>query len=390
MARPRTPPRLLKGREKPRHRYFASTPRGLEEVLLAELQALGLEECRSVPGGAYFEGPLDACYRANLWLRSAVRVLRIVAEFPCRDERELYEQVWKLPWHQHMAVEQTLAVRARLGRTPIGHSHYAALKIKDAIVDRFRADFRSRPNIDARQPDIQVHAWIDDERCTLGVDGSGWPLFMRGYRAEEGAAPLKENLAAGLIALTGWHGERPFYDPMCGSGTLPIEAALIAGRRAPGLLRGRFGFQSWPDFHAAEWKAIQAEARAAARPIAVPIMAADRDAAAVRQARQNAGHAGVADAIAFSTAPIESFQPLPQGGLLLINPPYGERLERNAGLAPLYKRLGDILKHRCTGMDAYIFTLHGELAKAIGLRPSRRHILFNGPLECRLLRYQMY
>jgi len=383
-------PRLRKGQAPPTHRFFVSTPRGLEGVLLAEMEALGLPEREPTKAGAYFTGTLEDCYRANLWLRTAVRVVRVVAAFPCRTERELYAGTSAVEWPEHLELGQTLAVRARLGRTPLTHSQFVSRRIKDAIVDQFRARFRRRPSVDARHPDVQVHAWLDDGRCILSLDSSGWPLFMRGYRDDEGPAPLKENLAAGLVALAGWHGERPFYDLMCGSGTLPVEAALLAGNRAPGLLRGRFGFQNWLDFRPGVWARLKREARAAARPVEVPLLAADRDPHRVEEARRNARNAGVAEAIAFRVQPLADFQPPPGGGLVLVNPPYGERMGEAKALAPLYKELGDVLKQRCAGMEAYVFTAHGPLVKAIGLRVSRRDILFNGPLECRLLRIELY
>jgi putative N6-adenine-specific DNA methylase len=213
---------------------------------------------------------------------------------------------------------------------------------------------------------------------------------MRGYRQGEAKAPLKETLAAGLIALSGWQGDRPFYDPFCGSGTLPIEAALIAGRRAPGLLRERFGFEAWPDFHAPAFRAEQARARELARPVPVPIVASDRNPKAVATARDNARRAGVGDAIAFGVRDIAGFTASAGPGVIVMNPPYGERLEDADKLGPLYKTIGDTLKHKAKGMEAYLFTVHGPLIKSIGLRPARRTILRNGPLECRLLKFDMY
>jgi putative N6-adenine-specific DNA methylase len=262
--------------------------------------------------------------------------------------------------------------------------------VKDAIVDRFRDVFRKRPNVNPQQPDLAVHAFLDQERCTLSIDSSGAPLFMRGYREGTGAAPLKETLAAGLIGLTGWRGERPFYDFMCGTGTLPIEAALLAGNRAPGLMRTRFGFQTWPDYRASDYRALAEEARKAAKPVGVPIQASDKDPRVVEAARENARRAGVGDAITFSVADAADFEAQHGAGLVLLNPPYGERLGEVDALKPLYKMLGDVFKQRCKGMEGYIFTTHSDLIKSIGLRASRRTILFNGPLECRLLRFEMY
>ncbi len=385
-----TPPQLRKGRPQARYSYFAPAAAGLEPVLLAEAQALGLEDCRQEPGGISFAGGLDACYRANLWLRTAGRVLRILTRFDCWDEATLYREVYRQDWHKVMDLEQTLAVRVSLGRSPMTHSQFLSRRIKDAVVDRFRDLFGKRPSVDAYHPHIQIHAYLHDGQCTLSLDSSGPPLFMRGYRQGNAAAPLKETLAAGLIGLTGWSGERPFYDFMCGSGTLPIEAALLAGRRAPGLLRERFGFEHWPDHQAALWRKLKDQARLEARPVPVSILASDRDRELVALAKENAARAGVADAIRFSAMEAADFQPSAGPGLVLVNPPYGERLGDRKRLASLYKQLGDVLKHRAKGSDAYIFTAQGDLIKSIGLRPKRRLKLFNGALECRLLHYPMY
>jgi putative N6-adenine-specific DNA methylase len=385
-----TPPLLRKGRSHPRHRFFAATASGLEPVLFAEMQALGLEELAQDAGGVFFTGEMDACYRANLWLRTTSRILRVVVRVPCSDEASLYRETYQIDWHTYLEPTQTLAVRVRLGQTGFTNSQFLALKIKDAIVDRFRDTFKVRPSVNKERPDVQIQAYIHLGHCTLALDSSGPPLFMRGYREGEAKAPLKETLAAGLIGLSGWHGERPFYDPFCGSGTLPIEAALIAGNRAPGLQRERFGFESWPDFHAPSFRAEQASARKAAKPITVPIFAGDRHPKAVAAARANARRAGVEDSITFAVRDVEEFDASAGPGVMLMNPPYGERLEDADKLAPLYKKIGDTLKHKAKGMEAYLFTVHGPLIKSIGLRPSRRTILRNGPLECRLLRFEMY
>jgi putative N6-adenine-specific DNA methylase len=400
-------PKVRKGRPQPQHAFFVPVPTGLEPVLLAEMEALGLPECRADAGGVHFRGALQDCYRANVWLRTGGRVLRVLAQFPCADEQALYQAAYQVEWERLMDVEKTLAVRVVLGRqaadTTLTHTQFLSRRVKDAIVDRFRDVFHKRPSVNPERPDLAVHAFIENGHCTLSLDSSGPPLFMRGYRQGQGAAPLKETLAAGLIALTGWHGERPFYDFMCGTGTLPIEAALLAGHRAPGLLRERFGFQSWPDYRPGDFKAVLEEARRQSRPIPVGIYASDQDPRMVEAARENARRAGVADAIEFSVRSAADFDPAPAGageaaavglpgsrGLVLINPPYGERLGEVEALKPLYKNLGDVMKQRCKGMEAFIFTTQSDLIKAIGLRASRRTILFNGPLECRLLRFELY
>ena len=383
-------PHVRKPRPRPRSLHFVPVPRGLEPVLLAEMNALGLPEIAAEEGGAFFTGTLEDCYRANLWLRSGARVLRVLRRFPCRDDRALYREVREVDWFSHMSADQTLAVRVRLGRTPFTHSQFLSRRIKDAVVDQFRETFGRRPSVDREQPHLQIQAWFEGTECTLCLDTSGAPLFKRGYRSGTADAPLKENLAAALIGLTGWRGERPFFDPMTGAGTLAIEAALIAANRAPGLTRSRFGFQNWPDYQKSTWNRLCAEARKAIRPIEVEIQAADRDPRMIAMARQNAEAAGVGGAIEFVERDFRQTPPRSGVGVLMVNPPYGERSGREENLPELYKALGDVMKQRFTGWDAHVFTAQGELIKSIGLRPARRHILFNGALECRLLHYRIY
>jgi 23S rRNA (guanine2445-N2)-methyltransferase len=377
-----------------RHPYFVPCASGLEPALLAEMTALGLQDCRQDTGGVHFAGEAADCYRANLWLRCGARVLRVLAEFPCTDDKALYQAAHDIAWERLMSVEQTLAVRVVLGSQGRGsaltHSQYLSRRIKDAIVDRFRERLGRRPDVDPQHPHLPVHAYLAQGRCTLSLDTSAPPLFMRGYRAGAAEAPLKETLAAGLIGLAGWSGERPFYDFFCGSGTLPIEAALLAGHRAPGLLRERFAFQSWPDYRPELFAAQAEQARRAARPVSVAIHASDRDPRAVAAARENARRAGVADAIVFSVQDAADFRPQAGPGLVLINPPYGERMGDREALQGLYRQIGDTLKQRCAGSEAHIFTVHSELIKSIGLHASRRVVLFNGPIECRLLQFKLY
>jgi putative N6-adenine-specific DNA methylase len=251
--------------------------------------------------------------------------------------------------------------------------------------------------VERRHPDILLHAWFDAGRCTLSLDGSGEALFKRGYRRAPGRAPLRENLAAGLILLTGWSGTVPFRDLFCGSGTLVIEAAWRAMGRAPGLGRA-FGFERWPDFDEVAWARLKAQAAEAIRPVGTALVGSDIDPAAVEAARAHAAAAGRAEVVRFEVADFretrgEAVAP-PEGpgprGLLLLNPPYGERIGGPEPLGALYKELGDVLKQRYKGWEAYVFTVPGEPVKAIGLRPKRRTILFNGALECRLLHYPLY
>jgi len=244
--------------------------------------------------------------------------------------------------------------------------------------------------VDTKDPDLRVNVHLVKNRCTISLDTSGAPLDRRGYRLARTEAPLRETLAAALIELTGWDGTVPLVDPMCGSGTIPIEAALKAGRRAPGLLR-QFGFERWSTFDRALWQRLVREARdEALATVPVPIVGSDQSAKAVATARENSERAGVAGVIQLAQRELDDFSPPPGPGILLVNPPYGQRLGEEEALKPLYRQLGDIMKQRCKGYTAYLFTGSSELAKCVGLKATRRIVLFNGPLECRLLKYELY
>lgn len=370
--------------------FFATTGKGVEEVLARELLALGMGNVNQEPGGVRFCGGLDACYRANLWLRTANRVLMPLTEFPCQNPQELYDGVRAIVWERWLTPELTLAVDCNLRDSAMTHSGFVALKTKDAIVDRLRDHFGSRPSVDTKDPDLRVNVHLVKNRCTLSLDTSGSPLDRRGYRLARTEAPLRETLAAALLDLTGWDGTVPLVDPMCGSGTIPIEAALKAGRRAPGLSR-QFGFERWPTFDRPLWQRLVREAKdeALAR-LPAPIVGSDRSDRAVATARENCKRAGMEGFVQLAQRELAEFSPPPGPGILLVNPPYGQRLGEEEALKPLYRQLGDVMKQQCKGYTAYIFTGSAELAKCVGLRATRRIVLFNGPLECRLLKYELY
>ncbi len=371
--------------------YFATVAKGLEEVLAAELRGLGIEPERVDSGGVLFQGDLAACYRANLWLRTANRVLMQLAEFPCAGQDELYAGVREVPWQQILTPEMTIAVDATVRDSALTHSHYVALKTKDAIVDTIRDHTGRRPSVDAKSPSLRVNVHLARNLCTLSLDTSGDPLDRRGYRLDRTSAPLRETLAAGLVLLTGWDGNAPLVDPMCGSGTILIEGAMVAARLAPGLLRERFGFMGWREFDEPLWKRMVAEARQAVRrPEAPLIFGSDRSWDALRTSEKNLARSGVEELVQVRRAEVGEVEPPAASGVILVNPPYGERLGQEEDLAALYKRLGDIFKQRWKGYTAFLFTADRELAKRVGLRPSRRLVLWNGPLECRLYRYDLY
>lgn len=371
--------------------FFATTAKGVEEVLAAEVARLGAAEVAVESGGVRFAGTLETAYRANLWLRTASRVLMPLAEFPCASPDELYRGVRALPWQRYLNPALTLAVDCSLRDSALTHSGFVALKTKDAIVDAMRDEFGSRPSVDTKDPDLRVNVRLYKNRCSVSLDTSGSPLDRRGYRLDRHEAPLKENLAAALVELSGWDGASPLVDPMCGTGTILIEAAMKALRIPPGLSRREFGFQRWPGFDGRLWDRIVAEARQGVLDaLPAPVQGSDLSHSAVNMAAQNASRAGVLERLVLSRAPISELEPPPGPGVVIINPPYGKRLGEEEALRPLYKEIGDVLKKRCRGYTAYLFTGNLELAKSVGLKATRRIVLFNGPIECRLLKYEMY
>ncbi len=369
--------------------FFATCPRGLEAVLARELEACGGQAVVALAGGVKFEGSFGTCYRANLRSRIASRVLWRVAEAPYADERDVYEAALRAPWSEHFAVDRTIRVDVSAIRSPVKSLDFVTLRVKDAVCDRFRVDAGGRPDVDTRAPDVRIHAFLDARSVTLYLDTSGEPLWKRGWRGDTGEAPLRENLAAGIIALSGWSGDEPFLDPMCGSGTIVIEAAALARRLAPGSRR-HFGFEKLAGFDATLLREVREEARAAEQPSRpVAIFGADKAGAEVARARAAIEAAGLAGAIQLKQANVLELRPPAPHGVLVANPPYGVRVGREDELAGLYPKLGDALKARYAGWRAYFLTGDLRLAKLIGLKPSRRIPLYNGPLECRLFEFKI-
>ena len=379
------------------HAFIATAPAGVELLLAAELTELGAATLHPIRGGIAFQGPLELAYRACLWSRTASRVLLPLAEFPAADADALYANVHDFPWEDHLAPDGTLSVEFSGGGPGIDHSHYGAQRVKDAIVDRFRGRYGRRPSVDARQPDLRIHARWRDGQVAIRLDLSGDSLHRRGYREATVIAPLRETLAAALLLKAGWPATAavngPLLDPLCGSGTLAIEAAWIAGDRAPGLLREYWGFSGWLGHIPALWNRLLAEARErweTGQTRIPPIGASDRDPKAVRVALINARRAGVADRIRIERREWASVEP-PAGppGLIITNPPYGERLGDQDELGNLYAQLGDRLKSHFVGWRAALFTGNPEQGKRMGLRAVKTNVFHNGPLECRLLQFRI-
>jgi putative N6-adenine-specific DNA methylase len=370
---------------------FVTTAKGVEDVLATEMERLGLKGVTPDKGGVRFRGDMAACYRANLWLRTASRVLITLGEFPCDSPQSLYDGVRTFPWDRFLSPDMTLAVSATLRDSALTHSGFVALKTKDAIVDTVRDRFGSRPDVNPKDPDLLVSVHLARNRCTVSLDTSGAGLDQRGYRTEAGEAPLRETLAAAIVALAGWEGNVPLADPCCGSGTILIEAALMALNRAPGLLRRGFAFQRWPGFDRTLWQRQLADARQAERPdLPVRLVGSDASEEVLAMARRNSQRAGVDPFIDLVRTELRDFTPPPPPGIIICNPPYGRRIGEEEGLKALYRQMGDVFKQRCAGHTAWLLTGSPELAKSVGLRASRRIVLFNGPLECRLLKYELY
>ena len=382
-------------------KFLASAPRGLPDLLVRELAACGAGELRERSTGVAFTGTLESAYRACLWSRIANRVFLELGSFEARDAQEFYAGVRALDWSAHLAPGATLACDFS-GRHPtITHTHFGALRLKDGIVDALREASGSRPDIALERPDVRVHAHAHGTDITVAIDLAGESLHRRGYRGAAGEAPLKENVAAGVLLRAGWEalaaqgGE--FLDPLCGSGTFVVEAALIAGDRAPGLTREYFGFRGWRGHEAPLWERLRAEALARARAgeaSTACVRGRDRESHAIRTARENAARAGVAGRVQLEVGALAEAAPLAgpspgRAGLVATNPPYGVRLEDRAGARAIHRELGAVLRARFAGWSAAVLTGAPELGMELGLRAYRTHALWNGSIECRLLRIEV-
>lgn len=381
------------------HSFFVTAPRGLTDVLADELRELGARVVRTEPGGCRVRGPLSFGYRICLWSRVANRVLLHLADLPVADADALYAGVRALPWEDHLDPDDTLAVDYVGVRAAVDHSRFGMQRVKDAIVDRFRDQVGRRPSVDPRTPDVRINAFARGGGCSVSIDLSGESLHRRGYRREHGAAPLKENLAAGLLRWGGWpqlaaEGQS-FIDPMAGAGTLAIEAAWMADDVAPGLRRSRWGFSRWRGHDEAAWAELRREAteRAVARAEQprVDVLAYDGDAEVVEHARANVARAGLTGRIVVEVRPLRSWEPgqAPAHGLLALNPPYGERLGDKADLRGLYGRLGRTLTRCFPGWRAVVLTSDDVLRHAVGLVPEQTLAVDNGPIPCTALGYAL-
>jgi 23S rRNA (guanine2445-N2)-methyltransferase / 23S rRNA (guanine2069-N7)-methyltransferase len=377
--------------------FFASCPPGVADLTAAELRDCGATQAREFKLGVQFEGSLETAYRACLWSRTASRILMPLATFAASTPEALYEGVSAVDWSEHVSATGSLAIDFGGASSGITHTHYGALKTKDAIVDQFRARSGERPSVDLERPDIQIDVRLDRDRATLSLDLSGESLHRRAYRARGVAAPLKENLAAAVLLRCGWPTiarDGDFVDPMCGSGTLVIEAALMALDIAPGSLRSRFGFIGWRGHDRALWQRLIEEARArreAGASKRIILRGYDNDANAVHAAIENAERARLRGFVHLERRELSQLtrESTSATGLLVTNPPYGERIGDQERLQTLYQTLGEKLREHFQGWKAAVLTGNPPLAKALGINARRSHTLFNGRIECRLLRFDV-
>ena len=367
---------------------IAKTFMGLEPVLANELTQLGAENVQVGRRMVSFTGDKEMMYRANFQLHTAIRILKPIKHFKALSADDVYEGVKDIDWTEYLALDKTFAVDSVVFSEEFRHSKFVAYKVKDAIVDQFREKTGNRPNISVSNPDMRLHIHIAEDQCTLCLDSSGESLHRRGYRQESVEAPLNEVLAAGMILMTGWRGETDFIDPMCGSGTLLIEAALIARNMAPGLFRKEFAFEKWPDFDADLFDEIYND-DSNEREFTHHIYGYDVDIKAVNTARLNVKAAGLTSDITIEEQDFKDFTQPKEKSIMVTNPPYGERISTSY-LLGTYKMIGERLKHQFTGNEAWVLSYREECFTQIGLKPSIKIPLFNGSLECEFRKYQMF
>ena len=383
---------------------LAKTFKGLEEVLAQELIELGANDVQLERRAVSFKGDKSLLYRANLCLRTASRVLVVIKKASLRlspkgksvkPEDALYEEVKAIDWNQYMTAEMTFAVDATVYSETFRNSRFVTYRVKDAIADWWTEKTGKRPNVRVTEPDLRINVHIANERVTVSLDSSGESLHKRGYRVANTEAPINEALAAGMLLLAGWRGQSDFYDPMCGSGTLPIEAALIARNIAPGVFRKSFAFERWLDFDADLWSDIYND-DSQEREFTYRIYGSDASFYAIRQAQKNVKSAGVAKDIELKQIRMEELAPLrlstkgESGPLIMMNPPYGERLASNKDMEDLYGKIGTALKHNWAGATAWIISSNDAAMKCIGLKPSKKMRLLNGELDCQFNRYDLF
>ncbi len=372
------------------NKYIAKTFFGLEDILAEELRQIGAEDIRTVKRAVLFSGDQFTMYRANYELRTALRILKPIGEFEAHNADQLYKRAKRFNWGNYMDVDGTFSIDAVANSQIFHHAQFAGLRVKDAIVDHFRERYDRRPNVKLDHQDMLLNVHINDRKVRLSLDSSGDSLHKRGYRLAAAEAPLNEVLAAGILLMSGWTGDRPLVDPMCGSGTILIEAAMLAARQAPQKYREWFGFMSWKDFDEQLWRKVKRESKEREQEIAISIEGSDISNNNLRAAQENIRRAKMDRYIRLRLKNFFSYKRPPSPPATLIsNPPYGERLKED-DIFGFYKQIGDTLKQNFTEYDAWIFSAKREALKHVGLKTSKRIPLFNGPIECRLHKYELY
>jgi len=373
----------------PEFRMVAKTLFGLEDALASELRELQAREVRAFNRLVTFKGDMRLLYKANLCCRTAIRILKLVKKFNAADEQELYREVRRIDWSLYLDETGTLAIDPVVTNSTFTHSLYVAQLAKDAIVDQFRERTGARPSVRLENPDLRLNLHMNQNIVSVYLDSSGDSLHKRGYRTQTPLAPINEVLAAGIIKLSGWDRRSPFADGMCGSGTFVIEAALMAKNVPPGAFRKQFGFERWKDYDPALYREVFQEAAAQeAERLPFEIVGSDVDAPTARLAAQNVRNAGLERDVRIGCRSFEELTPPKRPGTLILNPPYGERLEV-AKINTLYRMIGDTLKKKYAGWTAHVLSGNPEAFGSVGLRPSKVTPLFNGPIECRLMEYQV-
>lgn len=368
-------------------KIIAKTYYGLEKILADEIRSLGGKKVAELNRAVEYVGDQELVYKSNLYLRTALRIMVPVIETRIRNQVDFYARLREYAWEKHVEPGMTLAVDSFLNSSVFTNSHFVSLRAKDAIVDRIRDLTNRRPGVSTSSPDLLVNIHLANNELTVSIDTSGASLHKRGYRHSDTGAPLSEVLAAGLIMLSGWKGETPFYDPMCGSGTLGIEAALIAREVPPGIFRKGFAFEKSPDFNSDLWESLFDNVEE--KPWDGKIIASDISKQAMRVAFENARRAAVHKNIDFRGIDFRNYPPADKPGVAILNPPYGERLAK-AEIINFYRAIGDTMKRSFSGSTVWIISNHLEAMKFVGLKPASKIKLYNGALECRYQRYDIY
>jgi putative N6-adenine-specific DNA methylase len=369
--------------------YIAKTVAGLEEVLLTELEKQGASETKVLTRGVSFSGGRELMYRANYCCRTALRILKPVASLTIQKQEDLYREIREIRWEDWLEPSDTLAVDSVSSNSVFSNTQFISQRTKDAIVDRFRDKTGVRPSVSLDDPDLRINIHLNRESCTVSLDSSGASLHKRGYRKHQGVAPLSEVLAAGLVALSGWDQKSVFYDPMCGSGTILIEAGLAAKSVPAGYFRKEFGFMRWKDFDPGLWKTVKENADSKISGDPVPLFGSDISSRVIQQAEENLRLAELLKDASLKVTSFEDSAPPEPAGIIVCNPPYDERVKVE-DIIGFYKTIGNVLKRKYTGYQAWFISSDLKAIKFIGLHPSRKIILFNGPLECRFVKFEMY